>query len=91
MEKVNTTGALGGFTDFNNTAATNKFLMVYKEVTNSYYFGFEWGNTSGTPAGVQTPNVYFVWQTAVDGNAPPADGCFKQLGMTGTPMFPDVS
>ena len=87
LEKLNTTGALGGFTDFNNTAATNKFLMLYKEVTNSYYFGFEWGNTSGTPAGVQTPNVYFLWTTNVDGNTPPADGCFKQLGMTGTSNF----
>jgi hypothetical protein len=87
LEKLNQTNALGGFTDFNNTAATNKFIMLYKENTNSYYFGFEWGNTTALPAGVQTPNVYFLWTDDVDGNTPPADGCYRQLGMTGSSNF----
>jgi hypothetical protein len=87
LEKLNALNANGGFADFNNTAGTNKFLMVYKEVTNSYYFGFEWGNTSGTSAFSSTPNVYFLWTDNVDGNTPPADGCFRQLGMTGNSNF----
>ena len=85
LEKLNTTVLLGGFTNFNNTAGTNEFLIIYKEETNSYYFGFEWGNTSGGSA--TYPNVYFLWTTAVDGNSPPSDGCHKQLGMLGTTNF----
>ena len=87
LEKLNALNANGGFADFNNTAGTNKFLMLYKENTNSYYFGFEWGNTTVTPALAETPNVYFLWTDEIDGNTPPADGCFRQLGMTGTDNF----
>ena len=63
--KVNATMADGGFSDFNNAGATNKFIVDYRELTNSYYFALEWNDTTGAIAG--TPNVYFVWNTPVDG------------------------
>jgi hypothetical protein len=85
LAKLNQTSLLGGFTDFNNTNNTNKFLIVYDEVTNQYNFAFHWDNTGG---GVATrPKIHFLWASNVDGNAPPAAGCFKQLGHSGNANF----
>ena len=83
--KVNATMADGGFSDFNNAGATNKFIVDYRELTNSYYFALEWADTTGAIVG--TPNVYFVWNTPVDGQGPPNDPIARMLGMTGNTNF----
>ena len=75
----------GGFSDFNNAGATNKFLVEYRELTNSYYFALEWNDTTGTIVG--TPNVYFVWKNPVDSQGPPNDPICRMLGMTGNANF----
>jgi len=83
--KVNATMADGGFADFNNGGGTNKFIVDYRELTNSYYFALEWDDTTGAIIG--TPNVYFVWDTLVDGQGPPNDPICRMLGMTGNTNF----
>ena len=85
LAKVNVTMANGGFADFNNAAGTNKFSVEYRELTNSYYFALEWDDSTGAIVG--TPNVYFVWNTPVDGQPPPNDPICRQLGMTGNTNF----
>jgi hypothetical protein len=86
LAKVNTTMGTGGFSDFHNGAGTNQFFLEYRELTNSFYFGLDWNDTTGSIIGF--PSVYFVWNTPVAGQNPPNDPINRQFGMTGNRKTP---